>query len=296
MSNRILVVEDETLTSEMLRRYFEMVGYEVVNALTGGDAIKKATEIKPSVIILDINLPDIDGYEVCRRLRSDEAVKTIPIIFLTTKDDRRDRLAGLELGADDFLTKPFDVEELRLRVHNIIGRMGGTTMVDARTSLPSKALIQERLPGLLSDPDSVFIEIELANFQDFSKKYGPVAANQVIRSTAKITGDMLHEIDPRHSFLGHPEDHRFLIGINSKLAERLEKGMPERFSNLIKKFYSKEEIESGTLQIEKKTASVMNLTIKRIEAKEVRSQMGVEDKDKAANKEKEKEKVDKKKE
>jgi len=132
--NKLLVVEDEVITSDLLRRYFEIVGYEVLNAQTGGDALKLAEEHLPKVIILDIMLPDMDGYAVCRKLRSNEKTKDIPIVFLTQKDDRRDKLEGLELGADDYLTKPFDVEELRLRVHNIIGRIGGTPLVDPRTS------------------------------------------------------------------------------------------------------------------------------------------------------------------
>src|SRR5688572_24569164 len=115
--NKILVVEDEVITSDLLRRYFEMVGYEVVSALTGANAIKMADEVEPEVIILDIMLPDMDGYEICRQLRSEERTRRIPIIFLTQKDERRDRLDGLGLGADDYITKPFDVEELRLRVH-----------------------------------------------------------------------------------------------------------------------------------------------------------------------------------
>jgi len=267
--NKILVVEDETITSDMLRRYFEIVGYEVINAMTGAGAIKKAELEKPAIIILDINLPDIDGYEVCRRLRAAQPTKHIPIIFLTRKDDRRDRLAGLELGADDFLTKPFDVEELRLRVHNIIQRMGGAPLVDARTSLPSASLIQERLPQLLADAESVFVELEIVGMEGFLKRYGPVAANQAIRSTAKIIGDVLHEIDPVRSFIGHHADHRFLIGIPRTGAERAEKELPERFEKLAAKFYDKADLEKKKLEVEGKSFPLMSLKLKRRNAKDI---------------------------
>lgn len=267
--NKILVVEDETITSDMLRRYFEIVGYEVINAMNGAAAIAKAEAEKPAIIILDINLPDIDGYEVCRRLRANALTKHIPIVFLTQKDDRRDRLAGLELGADDFLTKPFDVEELRLRVHNIIQRMGGTPLVDARTSLPNTSLIQERLPKLLADADSVFLDVEIAGMDGFIKRYGPVAANQSIRSAAKIIGDLLHEIDPLRSFIGHPADHRFLIGIPKSGAERVERELPERFEKLAAKFYDKIELEQKRLEVEGKTYPLMKLELKRRDAKDI---------------------------
>lgn len=282
--NSILLVEDETNTLEMLRRYFEMVGYEVLNALTGTDAIRQATEHQPRVIILDINLPDIDGYEVCKRLRSEQDTKHIPIVFLTRKDDRRDRLAGLELGADDFLTKPFDVEELRLRVHHIIERTGGTPLVDARTSLPNVALIQERLPKLLSEPDSVFVDVEIEHLDVFGQGYGPVAANQVIRSTAKIIGDLLHEIDPSRSFLGHPSDNHFLIGIKKQEAEQVEKELPLRFKNLSAKFYNKAELEQGSITVKEQSFPLMSLKLTHAEGKEMQKLLGHPDKPKPEGK------------
>lgn len=273
--NKLLVVEDETITSDMLRRYFEIVGYEVLNAITGAEAVKQAIEHQPKVIILDINLPDINGYEVCKKLRSEQTTKHIPIIFLTRKDDRRDRLAGLALGADDFLTKPFDIEELRLRVHNIIGRMGGTALVDARTSLPSTTLIQERLPSLLNDPDSVFMDIEIEHLGDFGEGYGPVAANQAIRSTAKVVGDLLHEVDPTHSFLGHPDDSHFLLGIRKQATERVEKELPARFKSLKAKFYTETEIERGSLMVKGQPRSLMNLKITHIDGQAMQTLLGV---------------------
>jgi CheY-like chemotaxis protein len=273
--NKLLVVEDETITSDMLRRYFEIVGYEVLNAANGAEAVRQAIEHQPKVIILDINLPDINGYEVCKRLRSEQTTNQIPIIFLTRKDDRRDRLIGLELGADDFLTKPFDIEELRLRVHNMIGRMGGTALVDARTSLPSTTLIQERLPNLLNDSDSVFLDIEIEHLDDFGQGYGPVAANQAIRSTAKIIGDLLHEVDPTHSFLGHPNDNHFLLGIRQQAAGRAEKELPTRFRSLRIKFYTETEVERGSLMVKGQPCPLMGLKITHIDGQAMQSLLGV---------------------
>lgn len=268
--NRLLVVDDEPLTADMLRRFFEIVGYEVVGASSGSDAISKARELDPKVIILDINLPDMDGYEVCRRLRAEDATKIIPIVFLTTKDKRTDRLAGLELGADDFLTKPFDIEELRLRVHNIIQRMGGTPLVDPRTSLPSKAMLQERLPALLDNPESAFLDIEIEHIEAFTKSYGPVASNQAIRTTAKLIGDMLHEIDPKNSFIGHPSDHHFLIGMPENTIARLREELPERFKKLREKLYNKSDLLRGNLQINEEVFPLMSLALRPLEKADIR--------------------------
>jgi CheY-like chemotaxis protein len=282
--NKLLVVEDETITSDMLRRYFEIVGYEVLASTTGLDAVRQAAEHQPKVIILDINLPDIDGYEVCRRLRSDQGTRQIPIIFLTRKDDRRDRLIGLELGADDFLTKPFDIEELRLRVHNIVGRMGGTALVDARTSLPSTTLIQERLPKLLDNAGSVFVDVEIEHLDVFGEGYGPVAVNQAIRSTAKIIGDLLHEVDPTESFLGHPNDNHFLIGIREQAAARVEKDLPSRFQNLRTKFYTETEMMRGSLMVKGQPRPLMDLKLTHIDGDAIQALLGVQIKAKAEEK------------
>ena len=269
--NKLLVVEDEVITSDMLRRYFEIVGYEVLNALTGAEAVEMAVKHRPAVIVLDIMLPDIDGYEVCRRLRSDKRTERIPIIFLTQKDERRDRLDGLGLGADDYLTKPFDVEELRLRIHNIIDRLGGTPLVDARTSLPNKELIRQRLPRLLDSPESAFLDVEIEQLEAFGKQYGPVAANQVIRTTAKLIGDLLHEVDPSDSFIGHPVDDHFFIAVNRKAVERVRRELPERFRRQAAKFYNPSDLTSGKGQAGESSAPLMSLRLRSVRAGLLRS-------------------------
>ncbi len=264
--NKLLVVEDEVITSDLLRRYFEMVGYDVVNALNGTDAVKLAVEQKPEVIILDIMLPDMDGYTVCKKLRADARTDHIPIIFLTQKDERRDLLDGLGLGADDYVTKPFDVEELRLRVHNIISRMGGTPLVDPRTSLPNLDLMKQRLPKVLKEPDSVFLDVQVSQWIDFGKKYGPVAANQVIRGAAKIIGDLLHEVDPKNSFIAHPRDDHFLLAVKGDAAiQRVEKELSERFSSRVKSFYDETDVKLGKMQIDAKNLlPLMSLKMVRV--------------------------------
>jgi len=117
--SRLLVVEDDIDIGNMLKIYFSGMEFEVDVAVRGSDALEKTKQSLPHLIVLDIMLPDIDGYEVCRNLRTNMRTSHIPVIFLTQKDERSDKLQGLELGADDYITKPFDIEELRdrLKVH-----------------------------------------------------------------------------------------------------------------------------------------------------------------------------------
>lgn len=130
---RILIVEDDPDISNMLQLYFKSQGYEVHGAMRGSAALDLARDKLPNVIVLDIMLPDIDGYEVCRRLRTNLRTSHIPIIFLTQKDERSDKIRGLELGADDYITKPFSPREMVARVKAVLRRVGpGATLTQSR--------------------------------------------------------------------------------------------------------------------------------------------------------------------
>ena len=139
---RILVVEDDFDISNMLRIYFNGQGYEVQVAPRGGDALSMTRKQLPNLIMLDIMLPDMNGYDVCRELRTTTRTSHIPIIFLTQRDERSDRIAGLELGADDYVTKPFDIEELKLRVQNAIAAANRQTQIDSKSNLPTGRLMK----------------------------------------------------------------------------------------------------------------------------------------------------------
>lgn len=122
MKHKILVVDDEPDAVELIEFNLKQAGYDVVSAADGAAAIKKARTAGPSLIILDIMLPEIDGFEVCKLLRRDPATAAIPILMLTAKAAEIDRVLGLELGGDDYVTKPFSPRELVLRVKKILER------------------------------------------------------------------------------------------------------------------------------------------------------------------------------
>jgi DNA-binding response OmpR family regulator len=120
MAETILVVEDEISLQETLAYNLKKQGYSVHTASTGGQALKSARELKPDLILLDIMLPEMDGFEVCRTLRQE---MNTPILMLTARDDEIDRVVGLEVGADDYLTKPFSMRELMARVKAMLRRV-----------------------------------------------------------------------------------------------------------------------------------------------------------------------------
>ena len=119
---KILIVDDEMATLLPLKRSLEAQGYIVIEAYDGYQAIEKAKTEKPELIVLDLMLPGIDGFEVCAKLKKDENTGKIPVIMLTAKDEVRDKVVVLEMGADDYVTKPFNLNELKARIKNVLKR------------------------------------------------------------------------------------------------------------------------------------------------------------------------------
>jgi DNA-binding response OmpR family regulator len=135
--NKILVVDDETKITDVLRLYLERDGFQVLSASNGNQAIDKATSYKPDLIILDLNLPDIDGLEVCRTIRKQS---NVPIIMLTGRGEEVDKIVGLELGADDYVTKPFSAREIVARVKAVLRRQAPGATAPEKTTIGRLAI------------------------------------------------------------------------------------------------------------------------------------------------------------
>ncbi len=236
---KILVVEDDSDISTMLKIYFGGQGYDVQVAPRGGDALTLTRKHLPQLIVLDIMLPDIDGYSVCRELRQTTRTSHIPIIFLTQKDERSDKIAGLELGADDYITKPFDIEELKLRVRNAIDRVEREKSMDPRSLLPSSKLIEEQLRDLMRKKDKwTYIDLKINYFEPFQELYGFVASTEVLRFMALLIGEVVDELGSPDDFIGHAGNDNFIVVTFSNRAQALQDQIVERFGDKVKQHYS----------------------------------------------------------
>jgi PleD family two-component response regulator len=236
---RILVVEDDFDISAMLKIYFSGQGYDVQVAPRGGDALTLTRKQLPQLIVLDIMLPDIDGYAVCRELRQTTRTSHIPIIFLTQKDERSDKIAGLELGADDYITKPFDIEELKLRVKNAIERLDREKSMDPRSNLPSSKLIEEQLRDLMRKKDPwTYIDFKINNFEPFQELYGFVASTEVLRFMALLIGEVVDELGTPDDFVGHAGNDNFVVITYSTKSQQLQERILSRFEDEVKQHYS----------------------------------------------------------
>ena len=141
---RILVVDDEPSIVDAVSTALRYEGFEVTEATNGRIALAAAQDFKPDLIVLDVMLPDLDGFEVARRLRRDEGATTrIPVIFLTARDATQDKIQGLRLGSDDYVTKPFSIEELIERVKAVLRRSSGVGPGDRKLAFADLELDEE---------------------------------------------------------------------------------------------------------------------------------------------------------
>ena len=242
---RLLIVEDDVDINTMLRIFFGSQGYDVDTAFRGMEALEKTRQVMPHLIVLDIMLPDIDGYEVCSNLRKNARTSHIPVIFLTQKDERSDKLKGLELGADNYITKPFDIEELKLYVQNSLARSERESLTDPQSGLPAGRLIEDQLRRIIRLKDWSFLDIKINFFDAFKDVYGFIAANDVLRFTAMLLGEVVDKYGTPSDFIGHAGGENFVIISAPAVAQQVAQVVKTRFESEVQTHYNFMDRQQG---------------------------------------------------
>lgn len=237
-NKKLFIVEDDLDLAEMLHAYFTSQGYDISTTAEGEQAIDLIKDEMPDVVILDIRLPDIDGYEVCRRLRRSRQTQHLPVIFLTERRKREDKLAGLELGAVDYITKPFDIMELRLRIRNALRRAELRTLHNPITGLPEGPLVQEHLEKLVVDESGWGLVIaSIEGLNKFRDEYGFVAADDVTRAVSLMLTNAMQENGAEEDFIGHTDAAVFVIITAAGRCEQLAERCRVRLEPSVQYFY-----------------------------------------------------------
>lgn len=244
--SKILIVEDDLDVAEMLNAYFRVQGYEVFTVNWGEDGVRAAQTVLPDLMILDIRLPDIDGYEVARRVRTDRRTHEIPIIFLTEKRERIDRLQGFEVGADDYITKPFDVQELRLRVRNALKRMSQGSLTNPVSGLPEGPLVEERLSEVIHKSGWALLHISINHLDAFREAYGFVASDDVLRAISLMIHNTMKETGSTEDFLGHLSPTDFAVVVSPSNLEPFQERIRSRLEQSLDYFYPIKDREQAS--------------------------------------------------
>jgi DNA-binding response OmpR family regulator len=189
---KVLVIEDEPLLSEMITKSLKLEGYQVESAVTGEDGLKKVRELNPDLVLLDVLLPKIDGWEVLTRLRDDSKTRDLPIIMLTALADERSKVQGLRGGADDYVTKPFSALELMARVEAILKRMGRPPYRDKMPQIPVRK------------GDKIYlVNADDINFINIQREYAYLHTDDERFLTNHTLAELERMLDPLKFFRAH---------------------------------------------------------------------------------------------
>ncbi|MBN1122335.1 MAG: response regulator [Anaerolineae bacterium] len=262
---KMLVIEDDLGLAEMLEVYFNTHGFDVLSSAWGEKAFEVASKELPDIILLDIRLPDIDGFEVCRRLRESHKTRGIPVIFLTERHERKSKLQGLEMGVVDYITKPFDIQELRLRIRNTLARAEKAKADNPVTGLPERNAVTEMLKRAITtgaDTDWGMLAVTLQGIEDFRELYGFIASDDVLRVTSLTLKNAAEEIGGESSFCGHLGDSTFVLIVHALRLEQLRSRIIERIAESLKYFYPGNNREKNAAESERLGLRIGKVTAK----------------------------------
>jgi DNA-binding response OmpR family regulator len=235
---RILVVEDQPDISSLLKIYFTSQGYEVLTAMRGQIALDICSKTPPSLALLDVNLPDMEGYDIGKALRASPRTRHIPIIFLTARGERRDRLIGLgEVQAQYYIVKPFDIEEVNMIVKNQLDEARRRNQMHPVTNLPTAEIINDQLRGLLSSQGWSMALMHINGFETFTQSYGSVAGEDVLKFTALLLNEAVNEMGSPEDFVG-----QMVVGPDFVMT-----ASPERVKAICERMIARFDDEIGTL-------------------------------------------------
>ncbi len=259
MEKKILVVDDSYFFREQMNLILKKAGYEVITATTGEEVFGLVRMHKPDLVVLDVILPDMDGFAVCKLLRDSESNNLMPIILLTSKDDQDDKLHGLELGADDYITKPFNERELLSRIRNTLRRIDRNRSANPLTGLRGNLEIQRDVDSRIEQGKKfAVIYIDLDNFKAFNDVYGFARGDHAIKMTADILIDRVHNSD---DFVGHIGGDDFVFITTPDTAEEVCRETIEIFDKRIRTLYNDEDVKSGCITTKNRRGDVETFPI-----------------------------------
>jgi len=230
----------------MLNSYFEVQGYQVSTINWGEDGLKSCLEKTPDIVLLDIRLPDLDGYEIVKRLKNNRRTQAVPIIFLTEKRQREDRLRGLSMEVEDYITKPFDIQELRLRVRNVLMRTRRSSLTNAITSLPEKQLLIETIEEHLQTGRFGIILISLKKLDAYRDLYGFVATNEILRNIVMILKETFSK-EEQPPYLAQWGNSNFILLTDAEQTDVLEKTIYQNLFPKLEKIYPLKDTLAGRM-------------------------------------------------
>ncbi len=245
---RIVVADDQEDLLAMMQDALTMHGFEIRTASNGKEALELIKKDPPDCVILDLFMPIMDGFAVCRELKADPLFQHLPVIILSATTDQGDKIQGLDSGADDFVTKPIDLAELVARIRMILRRTKQGLDANPLTRLPGNVSIQARISkDLASGNPLAVLYLDLNNFKAYNDAYGYGKGDEVLKATGKLVMETSKALGNGREFVGHIGGDDFILVTHPERMEEMAKQIAARFDELAPSFYSDEDRARGKI-------------------------------------------------
>ncbi len=264
---KILVVEDEASLRKILQMQLAGAGYEVETAEDGVDGLEKVKQNPPDLVLLDVMMPRMDGSEVCRQLKANFLTSQIPVIMLTALGELRDKVAGLDVGANDYMTKPYALDELLIRMRNILRFSKLQREANPLTGLPGNVAIESEATGRIQSGELfAFLYLDIDHFKAFNDYYSYQDGDFAIKKTAMIILTAVRHIGGSGDFVGHVGGDDFVVFSTPEHARAIADEIKREFDAQMPQLYKEEDRERGYVQVMNRQnvvtkAPLMSITI-----------------------------------
>ena len=257
---RILVIDDEPPIRDILKFQLEAAGFQVTCAETGEEGLQKVEQESPDLVLLDLMIPGVDGLEVCRRLKAAYGSRHIPVIMLTARGELDEKLQGLENGANDYVTKPFSMPELLMRVRNVLAWSQSQREANPLTGLPGNVSIERELTARIEGhAPFAFLYTDIDNFKAFNDYYGYAKGDEVIKATARILTNAVGEHGNESDFIGHVGGDDFVAMTTPDRVDDITRVVITEFDRTAARLFDPADLERGYLKIRKRSGEVMKI-------------------------------------
>jgi diguanylate cyclase (GGDEF)-like protein len=261
----ILVADDDEDIVRFVEINLRLEGFEVATAADGEEALAAVYEVMPDLILLDVMMPKMDGFEVCQRLRNDPNTKGISVIMLTARSLAADKVVGLTAGADDYMIKPFDPSELVARVKSTMRRTKELRDFNPLTQLPGNVQIQEQVARRVESGASFAVMYaDLDNFKAYNDSYGFLRGDEAIKLLGKTIVQCVADHGTEGSFVGHIGGDDFIILVAPELAETIAKVICDSWDDQAPVLYDSADLEQGYVEIQDRRKQIHKVPLATI--------------------------------
>ena len=259
---KILVIDDDADLLNIVKTQLKFSGYEVITASNGDEGIQLARTEGPHLVIVDLLMPVMDGFEVCRRLRQDRLTYLTPIIMLTASGTQLDKIAALKGGVDDFITKPFAPNELDARIEGLIRRFHQSRSSNPLTGLPGNTSIEQEINKRIFKRDPLAVcYIDIDNFKAYNDKYGYDKGDDIIQLVARILISGAEEIGAKDDFVGHIGGDDFIFITTPERMESIARYIIKWFDDLVLACYNDEDRQRGQIEVVNRQGQIQHFPI-----------------------------------